>query len=43
MLQSGMYENPVVTSHNAGIVTIDLAEANDAVRERHRRDMAEPG
>lgn len=32
----------VVTGHARGLITIDIAEADDAVRERHRRDMAEP-
>jgi hypothetical protein len=32
----------VVTGHTRGLITIDIAEADDAERERHRRDMAEP-
>lgn len=32
----------VITGHAEGVITIDLAEADDAERERHRRDMAEP-
>jgi hypothetical protein len=37
------YEGPqVVTGHAEGVITIDIAEADDAERERHRRDMAEP-
>ncbi|MDH3236408.1 MAG: putative zinc-binding metallopeptidase, partial [Alphaproteobacteria bacterium] len=32
----------VVTGHIQGLITIDIAEADDAERERHRRDMAEP-
>jgi len=32
----------VVTGHARGLITIDIAEADDAERERHRRDMAEP-
>ena len=32
----------VTTGHAAGLITIDVAEADDAERERHRRDMAEP-
>lgn len=32
----------VITGHAQGVITIDLAEADDAERERHRRDMAEP-
>jgi hypothetical protein len=32
----------IVTGHERGLITIDLAEADDAERERHRQDMAEP-
>jgi len=32
----------VITGHAEGVITINLAEADDAERERHRRDMAEP-
>jgi len=32
----------VVTSHAEGLITINIAEADNAERERHRRDMAEP-
>lgn len=32
----------VVTGHAGGIVTLDIAEADDAVRERLRQEMAEP-
>jgi len=31
----------VVTGHAQGVITIDIAEADDVERERHRRDMAE--
>jgi hypothetical protein len=31
----------VVTGHAHGVITIDIAEADDAERERQRRDMAE--
>ncbi len=31
----------VVTGHAQGIITIDIAEADDVERERHRRDMVE--
>lgn len=31
----------VVTSHVAGLITIDIAEADDAERERHRQEMGE--
>ncbi|WP_204487420.1 zinc-binding metallopeptidase family protein [Archangium primigenium] len=33
---------PVVTGHASGLITIDVTEADDAERERHRRDLAEP-
>jgi hypothetical protein len=33
---------PVVTGHADGVVTIDLAEGDDAHRERMRRDLGEP-
>ncbi len=32
----------VITGHVQGLITIDISEADDAERERHRRDMAEP-
>ncbi|HSK42029.1 MAG TPA: putative zinc-binding peptidase [Arenibaculum sp.] len=32
----------IITGHAAGLITIDIAEADDAERERHRQDMAEP-
>ncbi len=32
----------VITGHARGLITIDISEADDAERERHRRDMAEP-
>ena len=32
----------VLTGHAHGLITIDIAEADDAERERQRRDMAEP-
>ncbi|WP_421863265.1 zinc-binding metallopeptidase family protein [Parvibaculum sp.] len=38
----GTAEEPVTTGHRSGLITIDVAEADDAVRERNRRDMAEP-
>ncbi len=31
----------VMTGHAEGLITIDLSEADDAERERHRRDMVE--
>lgn len=36
--QEGSY---VVTGHDRGLITIDIAEADDVERERHRRDMVE--
>ncbi|MEQ8967485.1 MAG: putative zinc-binding peptidase [Azospirillaceae bacterium] len=33
---------PVITGHARGLITLDIAEADDAERERHRLDMAEP-
>lgn len=38
----GAAEEPVITGHRSGLITIDVAEADDAVRARNRRDMAEP-
>lgn len=32
----------IITGHARGLITIDIAEADDAERERHRQDMAEP-
>jgi hypothetical protein len=32
----------IVTGHAAGLITIDIAEADDAQRERNRQDMVEP-
>jgi hypothetical protein len=32
----------IITGHASGLITIDIAEADDAERERHRQDMAEP-
>ncbi|WP_377805776.1 putative zinc-binding peptidase [Azospirillum sp. A29] len=32
---------PIVTGHAKGLITIDIAEADDAERERHRQDMVE--
>lgn len=40
---SGVSEPPsIVTGHAFGVITIDIAEADDAERERLRQDMAEP-
>jgi hypothetical protein len=36
-------ESPqVITGHSRGVITIDIAEADEAERERQRRDLAEP-
>jgi hypothetical protein len=32
----------VMTGHAQGLITINIAEADDAERERHRQNMAEP-
>lgn len=40
---SAFREGPeVVTGHAGGLITIDIAEADDAERERQRQNMAEP-
>jgi hypothetical protein len=33
---------PVLTGHNSGVITVNLAEADDAERERRRLQMHEP-
>jgi len=33
---------PVLTGHDSGLITINLAEADDSERERMRRQMSEP-
>jgi hypothetical protein len=33
---------PMTTGHSSGLITINLAEADDAERERQRNEMAEP-
>jgi hypothetical protein len=39
---SMLYETPpVMTGHARGLITIDVAEADDAERERHRQNMVE--
>ena len=35
-------EPPVMTGHESGVITLNLAEADDVERERARRDMREP-
>ncbi|WKB55852.1 zinc-binding metallopeptidase family protein [Eleftheria terrae] len=41
-LSSGPGEPRVITGHCGGIITIDIAEADDPFRERVREDMGEP-
>ena len=33
---------PVLTGHDNGVITVNVAEANDAERERRREAMREP-
>ena len=33
---------PVLTGHNEGVITVNIAEANDSERERRRHSMHEP-
>ena len=35
-------DSSVMTGHRQGVITLDIAEADDAIRERVRQDMAEP-
>ena len=35
-------DNSVMTGHARGVITLDISEADDVVRERVRQDMAEP-
>ena len=39
---SGGQPSKVITGHEDGLITINIAEADDAVRERHRVAMGEP-
>ncbi|HYB27559.1 MAG TPA: putative zinc-binding metallopeptidase [Solirubrobacteraceae bacterium] len=36
------HTGPVVTGHDQGVITIDLAESNDARREQRRAELGEP-
>jgi hypothetical protein len=38
----GPTDSKIMTGHAEGLITINLAEADDAERERRRQDMAEP-
>jgi hypothetical protein len=35
-------DSSVMTGHRQGVITLDIAEADDAIRERVRQQMAEP-
>jgi hypothetical protein len=35
-------DSSIITGHSMGIITLDIAEADDAVREKVRQEMAEP-
>jgi hypothetical protein len=35
-------DSSIITGHSMGIITLDIAEADDAVREKVRQKMAEP-
>ena len=35
-------EGPVTTGHDNGLITLNIGEADDAVREKNRRDLGEP-
>ena len=39
---TGEANSQVVTGHQAGLITLDIAEADDAERERRRSHLAEP-
>ncbi len=41
-LESLEGEPPVVTGHEHGVVTLNVAEADDDYRERHRESLSEP-
>lgn len=36
------WKEPIVTGHANGLITINIAEADDVVRERQRKQMGEP-
>ncbi|HTQ72243.1 MAG TPA: putative zinc-binding peptidase [Acidocella sp.] len=42
MADSSEFGPRILTGHDEGLITINLAEANDAMRERFRDEMAEP-
>ena len=41
-LSADLAAAPVMTGHESGLVTLDIAEADDAVREQRRAQMGEP-
>ena len=41
-LSTDLAAAPVMTGHDSGLVTLDIAEADDAVREHRRTEMREP-
>ena len=41
-LSADLAAAPVMTGHDSGLVTLDIAEADDAVREHRRAEMREP-
>ncbi|MGH8907453.1 MAG: putative zinc-binding metallopeptidase [Egibacteraceae bacterium] len=42
LLPLSSQQEQVLTGHDAGVITIDLAESDDARRERVRQEMGEP-
>ncbi|HMN70614.1 MAG TPA: putative zinc-binding metallopeptidase [Rhodoblastus sp.] len=41
-LSADLAAAPVMTGHDSGLVTLDIAEADDGVREQRRTEMREP-
>ncbi len=41
-LSADLAAAPVMTGHDSGLITLDIAEADDAVREKRRTEMREP-
>ena len=39
---SGTWEEPIFTGHSDGVITINIAEADDAEREKRRHQLHEP-
>lgn len=42
LAESGTAEGGVTTGHADGLITLNVAEADDAWREKHRQEMGEP-